>query len=58
MVLAKKTIGIIAGIATFLVVGIVVGVTVGVVVGRRKPDEVTVEQRVNDLLSDNPLIDG
>ena len=58
MALAKKTIAILAGVAAVAVVAVVVGVTVGVVVGRRKSDDVSVEQRVNDILANNPLIDG
>ncbi|CAF0723783.1 unnamed protein product [Adineta ricciae] len=58
MALTRKQWIVIGCIATFVVVGVIVGVTVGVVVGRRKSDSVTVEQRVNDILAQNPLIDG
>ncbi|CAF0875989.1 unnamed protein product [Adineta ricciae] len=58
MVFTQKQWIVIGCIATFVVVGVVVGVTVGVVVGRRKSDSVAVEQRVNDILAQNPLIDG
>ena len=58
MVFTQKQWIVIGCIATFIVVGVVVGVTVGVVVGRRKSDNPTVEQRVNDILAQNPLIDG
>lgn len=58
MALTRKAIAILAGVAAVAVAAIVVGVTVGVVVGRRKSDEVSVEQRVNDILANNPLIDG
>lgn len=58
MALTRKSLTIIGGLVATLVVAIVVGVTVGVVVGRRKSGPVPIEQRVYDLLANNPLIDG
>jgi hypothetical protein len=58
MVLTKKQWIIICSVTATLAAAIVVGVTVGVVVGRRKPEEQTLQQRVYDILADNPLIDG
>ena len=58
MVFTQKQWIIVSGVAVFLVVGVVVGVTLGVVLGRRKPDPQTIEQRVHDILKENPLIDG
>jgi hypothetical protein len=52
MVLTRKHWIIIAGV----LLAIAVGITVGVVVVTVRQQ--TVEQRVHDILSDNPLIDG
>ena len=52
MALTRKHWIIIVGVILAIAIGIVVGV--GVVVQRQS----TVEQRVHDILQDNPLIDG
>ena len=58
MPLTKKQWTIIAAVTAGLAVVVAASVTVGVLVGRRKPTPDTIHQRVNQLLDENPLIDG
>jgi uncharacterized membrane-anchored protein YhcB (DUF1043 family) len=58
MVFSQKKWIIVGSVAVFLVVGTVVGVTLGVVITRQKSQQQTIQERVHDILTQNPLIDG
>ncbi len=58
MVFTRKQWIIIGSVGGILVVAAIVGITVGVVVGRQESGQQTIQQRVHNILAENPLIDG
>jgi ABC-type nitrate/sulfonate/bicarbonate transport system permease component len=58
MTLTRKQRIVLGSVGAAFAVAAIVGIVVGVTVGRRKATSDTVQVRVNNLLAENPLIDG
>ncbi|CAF0836612.1 unnamed protein product [Adineta steineri] len=58
MPLTRKHRIIIGSIVAILACILAIGITIGVVAGRRKSTPLTIQEQVNQILANNPLIDG